>query len=213
MAKKKLVPLLFIFVGIVFLMGAVISWLDNLTASEPVGVGKWIFDIFVTLIGAGASVKGWLDLFKKDNGKGGQTQNNIGDQNTNIQGQTVNVYPPAPKELESHNTIGFIPPAKVVTYVHRGKIEEDVRTFLKNGGTGAIVGLHAPGGLGKTELAKHTSEEMKDQFEGILWVDVGEKNPGQVVGDMLMKCGVTLPPGTSEEQQKNELHHALQGHR
>jgi len=126
-----------------------------------------------------------------------------------VMGDKIVQMPPPP---EPGNTIGHIPPAKAVTYVHRGKIEEDVCDFLEKGnGTGAIVGLHAPGGLGKTELAKHAAEELKGQFDGILWVDVGEKTPEQVVADMLIKCGVQLPPGASYEQQKNELHSRLQG--
>jgi tetratricopeptide (TPR) repeat protein len=108
-----------------------------------------------------------------------------------------------------HDTIGFIPPTKVVSYVNRGKIEEDVRNFLLAGGTGAIIGLHAPGGLGKTELAKHAAEDLKDQFEGVLWIDVGEKTASQVVTDMLYRCGVQMPPNSTYEQQKGELRHYL----
>jgi tetratricopeptide (TPR) repeat protein len=120
---------------------------------------------------------------------------------------TVHEAPPP----DPNNSLGSIPPVKAVTYVHRGKIESQVEAFLRSGnGAGAIVGLHAPGGLGKTELAKHAGRELKDQFEGLLWVDVGEKTPPQVVADMLIKCGVQLPPGASYEQQKNELHHRLQ---
>ena len=66
MTKKKIVPLALILIGIAFLLGAIISWLDNLTATEPVGLGKWIFDIFVALIGAGSGIKGWLDWNKKE---------------------------------------------------------------------------------------------------------------------------------------------------
>jgi tetratricopeptide (TPR) repeat protein len=129
--------------------------------------------------------------------------------NTTIITGTAVIQPPAPPP-ESHDTIGFIPSFKGETYVHRGKIEEDVRAFLKNGGTGAIVGLHAPGGLGKTELAKHAAEDLKGEFkDGILWIDVGEKKPYQVIADMLAKCGVQTQPGATYEQQLNELRHAL----
>ncbi len=117
----------------------------------------------------------------------------------------------APQESpEPHDSLGSIPPVKAVTYVHRGKIEDEVEAFLRAGnGTGAIVGLHAPGGLGKTELAKHAAAELKGKFDGMLWVDVGEKTPQQVVADMLIQCGAQLPPGSSYEQQKNELRHRL----
>jgi tetratricopeptide (TPR) repeat protein len=127
------------------------------------------------------------------------------DHSTILTGEHATVIQQAAPLPESHDTIGFIPSAKVVTYVHRGQIEEDVRAFLKNGGTGAIVGLHAPGGLGKTELAKHATEELKSQFEGVLWVDVGERNPQQVVADMLIQCNVQTRPGALYEEQRNEL--------
>ena len=133
---------------------------------------------------------------------------------TNIAGQTVNIGQVVNQPLpppEANDSLGSIPPVKAVTYVHRGTIEDDVKAFLRSGnGTGAIVGLHAPGGLGKTELAKHAAAELKGKFDGLLWVDVGEKTPPQVVADMLLKCGVQLPPGASYDQQKNELRHRLQ---
>ena len=66
MAKKKIVPLILILVGIAFLLGALFTWFDNFTTTEPVGLGKWIFDILVALIGVGSGIKGWLDWNKKD---------------------------------------------------------------------------------------------------------------------------------------------------
>ena len=154
---------------------------------------------------------------KKPTEKSSSTSVKTGDGSVGIGGNATNttiitgptvIQQPAPIP-ETHDTIGFIPPAKVVTYVHRGKIETDVREFLKNGGTGAIVGLHAPGGLGKTELAKHAAEDLKGNFDGLLWIDVGEKKPHQVIGDMLMKCNVQTQPGATYEQQRNELQHVL----
>lgn len=115
--------------------------------------------------------------------------------------------------LIPHDTIGFIPPSNSVSYVYRGRIEDDVRAFLRSGGTGVIVGLHAPGGLGKTELAKHAAEDLKDQFEGVLWIDVGEKVASQVVTDMLSRCGIQMPRNSTYGQQKNELHHYLSSHK
>ncbi len=198
---------LLVLLGLALVIRAIYFALTPNAETQSGSLPKTVGEIFAFLLGAGANIKGWMDLFKSDDVKG-KKQVNIGD-GTNIQADTVNVFSSAPKEAESHDTIGFIPPANVVTYIPRGRIEEDVRTFLKNGGSGAIIGLHAPGGLGKTELAKHAAEELKDQFEGILWVDVGEKKPHQVVADMLLKCGVQMPPASTYEQQKNELHHAL----
>ncbi|MBW7919837.1 MAG: hypothetical protein H3C52_11110, partial [Anaerolineales bacterium] len=126
----------------------------------------------------------------------------------NAEGSTFIVNPPAPPR-EIHDTIGFIPPAKAETYVHRGKIEDDVTAFIRKGGRGAIVGVHAPGGLGKTELAKNVAEELKGEYD-LLWVDVGKKEAGQIVGEILLKCGVQAQPGDSYERLKNELQHAYQ---
>ena len=72
--------------------------------------------------------------------------------------------------------------------------------------------MHAPGGLGKTELAKQAAEKLKNEFE-ILWVDVGEKKPIQVIGELLTKCGIQTQPGDPYERLVNELHHAYQKHR
>lgn len=116
--------------------------------------------------------------------------------------------PVAPNKL-----LGDIPPAKVSRYIHRGKVEDDVRDLLRNGGVGAIVGLHAPGGLGKTELAKHAADDLKSLFEDVMWVDIGEKTAPQVVADMLLKCGVQTQPGAPYAAQKTELRSWLQNHR
>ena len=208
---KKIVPLMFVIVGAALILGAAFSWLDTLTATEPVGLGKWIFDILGLLLGAGASIKGLMDIFKKDPPRyGGDHVEGDKVEGDKVMGDKIVNLPPPP---EIHASIGDIPSAKVVTYIHRGKIEEDVRNFLRNGGTGAIVGLHAPGGLGKTELAKHAVNELRDHFEGLLWVDVGERNPQQVVADMLIQCGVQTRPGASYAEQRNELKSHLLDHR
>ncbi len=209
---KKIIPWLLIFLGLALLFGAATFWADTLTSVQPASLGQQVRDWLTTLSGLVSAIAGVIGLFKKDKGKASKTQNNIGDNNTNIQGDTVNVYPPIPKGIETHNTIGFIPSAKVVTYIERG-IEDDVIAFLKNGGNGAIVGLHAPGGLGKTELAKHVAEEMKGQFDDVLWVDVGEKNHQQVVADTLIKCAVQTRTGASYEEQRNELRAFLKQHK
>ncbi|MBE7535000.1 MAG: hypothetical protein HS124_04625 [Anaerolineales bacterium] len=60
---------------------------------------------------------------------------------------------------------------------------------IRKGERGAIIGVHAPGGLGKTELAKQAAEKLKLDFE-VLWVDVGKKEPRQLLGEILGRCGV-----------------------
>ncbi len=210
--RRKLIAGGLILLGLSLILAALYFVLTPTAGMGAGGLLKTSGEIFVFLLGAGANVRGWLDLFKKDGG-GNRNQYNIGDGNTNIQADTVYVQPPTPKEPETHDTIGFIPPAGVVRYIPRGDIEHDVRDFLKNGGVGAIVGLHAPGGLGKTELAKHAAEELKSEFEQVLWVDVGEHDAPQVVRDMLIACAVQTRPGAGYEEQRNELRAYLRQHR
>lgn len=71
---KKIIPIVLILAGIAFLLGAILSWLDNLTATEPVGIGKWVFDVLQLLLGAGAGIGGWMGLRKDKTAKpsGGQ---------------------------------------------------------------------------------------------------------------------------------------------
>ncbi|MBI5961851.1 MAG: hypothetical protein HY863_00115, partial [Chloroflexi bacterium] len=225
---KKTISYILIGTGAVLLIGAGIFFLDSLTAAEPVGLGKWVFDILGLALGAGASFKGWKDVLKKDvpaapstriiamddaqvaTGENGRIINQ-GDNSNNF--EHVEHYHEASKTNEIHDSIGYIPAVKVKTYVHRGKTEDDVIDFLQKGGIGAIVGLHAPGGLGKTELSKKACEVVRTHYEGILWVDVGKNTPAQVVINMLNQCGVQLPPNTDDEIRKNELRAYLQTRR
>jgi hypothetical protein len=65
MAKNKIVPIVLLLVGFAFVLGALFSWLDNLTAQEPVGLGKWVFDVLQFLVGAaGTGLGAWLALRK-----------------------------------------------------------------------------------------------------------------------------------------------------
>nr|MDQ3007934.1 NB-ARC domain-containing protein [Chloroflexota bacterium] len=122
-----------------------------------------------------------------------------------VQQQRISQQPIAP-----HGDIGFIPAAKAVTYVHRGKTEDDLIAFLRAGGNGAIVGLHAPGGLGKTELAKQAAEAVKDVYDDVLWVDVGENTSAQVINTMLIKCNIQSSPAANDEMKLSELRAYLQ---
>ncbi len=68
MAKNKIIPLVLLLVGLAFALGALFSWFDNLTATEPVGLGKWIFDVLQFIIGAAGTWFGfWLTMRKGDN--------------------------------------------------------------------------------------------------------------------------------------------------
>ncbi|MBM3145957.1 MAG: tetratricopeptide repeat protein [Chloroflexi bacterium] len=95
---------------------------------------------------------------------------------------------------------GFIPTFPEV-YIHRGQIEYDVRQRLRGNGLAAIVGVHAPGGVGKTELAKRAAHELSTQFEDVFWLNVGEKTPSQIVADLAFACGLALEPAYTYSQR------------
>ena len=60
---KKIIPLLIAFVGLALIITAVVVWLEP---PEEGGVFNIVGGIISFLFGAGASIKGWKDLFKKD---------------------------------------------------------------------------------------------------------------------------------------------------
>lgn len=129
----------------------------------------------------------------------------------NVAGNEVNVTVEAPKPThETHDTLGLRSPDKTITYVPRGDIEEKVIACLRGGGVGAIVGVNAPGGLGKTELAKRVSKILEADFkDNYLWVDVGESNIEQVLDSLILKLNVPLPPNATEDIKRNEMQSKL----
>ena len=230
--NKKIVPIIFIIIGAACLLGAGLFFVDSLTATEPVGLGKWIFDIFGLIFGAGAGIKGLMDLFKKNEAAPpssrivGMDDSQIatGENGRNIkQGENskyferVENYHEAPTiKPDLHPSLGSIPPFSADTYVHRGHIEDDIRTALRKGGASAIVGLHAPGGTGKTELAARIAQEVKDGklgFENVLWMDVNEKTPQETLSEALRKSGIQVQPNASETDKRAEWHYFLAQHK
>lgn len=212
--KKNYTAYALIGFGVVLLLGSVIYYFDSRTTAEPTGLGDRFLEILVVVLGAGSSFVGWKSLMAADGKKAApaSSQTNIGDNNTNIQAGTVHVHPPAPKEIEVHPALGSIPPANPNGYVKRGDIENKVREALRRGGASAVVGLHAPGGTGKTELANHIAQEVKAgkyDFEDVLWVNVNDKTPAEVVSEALRLCGIQLPPAATETDKRTELHHFL----
>ena len=218
--KQTITPLMIF--GIVWLAVVAVSWLFFSGWRES--PGGLLTLIGLSAVGVLAFLKGGMDYLKAfneiskpdlpkpeppaapSNQMGNPSQSGDG---TNVIVQGGNVTIQSPPKPDIHDTIGFIPAAKAVTYVHRGKIEDDVIAHIRKGGRGAIVGVHAPGGLGKTELAKRAAQELKGEYES-LWVDVGKKEPQQIIGELLLKCGVQTQPTDSYEYLKNELQHAYQ---
>ncbi len=131
---------------------------------------------------------------------GEQIQINNGEGGRNVQAGTyiehAEIFPPAPEE-EPQPLLGSIPPLNAEAYIERG-IEADVFAALRNG-VAAVVGLHAPGGVGKSELAKRALQALKQEFDSVLWVDVGEKTASVLAPEMIARCG-QRPPETYPAQ-------------
>lgn len=85
---------------------------------------------------------------------------------------------------------GAIPASRLENYLPRGEIEEQARARLLRKEAAAIIGVRAPGGLGKTELAIRLANELKGQFQGVLWVEMKDKTPAQVVGELAQAIAI-----------------------
>jgi hypothetical protein len=63
---KKVLPLIFVLIGTALLITAAVFWIDSSTSAEPESFGKALRDWLTLIVGLGASIKGWVDLAKKD---------------------------------------------------------------------------------------------------------------------------------------------------
>jgi hypothetical protein len=96
MKKKRIIAILLIVFGILFLISAATFWIDTLTSSQPAGLGQNLRDWLTTIAGLGASIKGWIDLFKPEKTaqkadtsvNGGSPQIATGDHDQNIKAET-----------------------------------------------------------------------------------------------------------------------------
>jgi tetratricopeptide (TPR) repeat protein len=123
--------------------------------------------------------------------------------------QTVQL-PPIPEEMPE---AGGVPGARTGRYIPRGKIEDEVRARLAASGAAAIVGVHAPGGTGKTEMAIRIANEWKGRHSADpLWVDAGEKTPAQIIADMAAGCGVKFDGRESYADQVLKVKGQLKAH-
>ena len=94
---KKALPITLILIGTALLITAVVFWIDSSTSPEPQSFGKTLLDWVTLIAGLGASIKGWIDLFKKEKPtsltakidiKGSAPQVSIGDHARNVHAQT-----------------------------------------------------------------------------------------------------------------------------
>ncbi|MBI3167197.1 MAG: ATP-binding protein, partial [Chloroflexi bacterium] len=159
---KKLVPLLFALVGLALVIAAFVVWFEP---PKDGGVFSVAGGIISFLLGAGASIKGWKDLFKKD------------EPSTNTQHQTqsqivhIHNYPPVLQSpitnlQSSKNTLPHQPfffgradELKIIA----SALSPESRTW------GALI--DGPGGIGKTALAiKAAHDAPAELFERKIFI-------------------------------------------
>jgi len=90
---KKALPLTLVLIGTALLITAVVFWIDSSTSTEPQSFGKTLWDWVTLIAGLGASIKGWIDLFKKEKQTlpsnkievdGNDSQTSLGNNSSNI---------------------------------------------------------------------------------------------------------------------------------
>jgi hypothetical protein len=99
---KKALSITLIIVGAALLIAAVTFWIDSNTSVESESFGKALRDWVTLIAGLGASIKGWLDLLKKENSPQPTTQIVIQGGNTKI--EVGNGLQPKP-QTETYNKI------------------------------------------------------------------------------------------------------------
>ena len=172
MTTKKLVPLLIALLGLALVIAAFVVWFEPPAEG---GVFSTAGAIISFLLGAGASLKGWMDVFKKDEPTNSVRQEliNRSETSTPIQAQTVNIYNNAPvphsQATDSQSLKNTLPHQPYFF----GRVEElkiiasalspDSRTW------GALI--DGPGGIGKTALAiKAAHDAPADLFERKIFI-------------------------------------------
>jgi signal transduction histidine kinase len=63
---KKALPLTLVLIGTALLITAVVFWIDSSNSAVPQNFGQSLRDWITLLAGLGASIKGWMDLVKKE---------------------------------------------------------------------------------------------------------------------------------------------------
>lgn len=174
MTKKKIIPIILILVGAAFLLGAIISWFDNLTATEPVGLGKWIFDILVALVGAGSGIKGWIDWKKETPSQvtnitaSDGAQIATGNHGRNIQAeeykeQNIQNYFEASKPEKIFSPLYQLPQPPA-DFTGRKKLIEQLLSDFNSHKGAAISGLTGMGGIGKTALGLEVAHKIAEKY-------------------------------------------------
>jgi len=178
---KKALPLALILIGAALLITAVVFWIDSSTSTEPQSFGKTLLDWITLIAGLGASIKGWIDLFKPDKPtppttkidvKSGNPQISTGDHARNIQtetyieNQTIQ-RPSEPKTPKSLNQL----PSPPLDFIGR---EKELAQLLQNIEKGVVIsGVQGMGGIGKTSLGLKLAEQIVSNYpDGQLYLDL-----------------------------------------
>ena len=178
---KKAFSILLILVGAALVLGALLSWFDNLTAAQPVGLGKWVFDVLQFLLGAaGTGLGAWLNFGRKDNPPPASSVVNAGDQNQtavgagarNVQtgagsvgvgGDVINSSITIQQTVEKQLAVAlFTIPPPVADFTGREKELAELKAAFARGAF--ITGVSGAGGIGKTELARRLAQELAGDF-------------------------------------------------
>ncbi|WKZ39186.1 MAG: tetratricopeptide repeat protein [Anaerolineales bacterium] len=153
MTTKKLVPFLIALLGLALVIAAIVVWLEPPAEG---GVFATAGSIILFLSGLGTSIKGWVDVFKKDPPTTNtQTQ-------TQKQEQVIHIhYPPAPQSSNPNpqpakNTLpqqSFFVGREKELGIILAALSPESRTW------GALI--DGPGGIGKTALAIHAAHKAE----------------------------------------------------
>lgn len=169
MKPNKLIPFLIALLGLALVIAAIVVWLEP---PKEGGVFTTVGSIIVFLAGLGTSIKGWMDVFKKDPPTT-ITQSQTQDQNQ-TQSQVIHVhnYPP---NYQSSNLLTSQSSKNSLPYqpYFFGRVKElatiadaispESRTW------GALI--DGPGGIGKTALAiKAAHDAPAELFERKIFI-------------------------------------------
>ena len=178
---KKALPLTLVLIGGALLITAVVFWIDSSTSTEPQSFGKTLMDWVTFITGLGASIKGWMDLFKKEmptrpttkiDVKGGNPQISTGDHTRNIQAETyienqTVQQPPEPKTPKSINQL----PAPPSDFIGREKELTQLQYNIEKGVL--ISSIQGMGGIGKTALGLKLADQIAPRYpDGQIYIDL-----------------------------------------